>query len=122
MKYEDLVSDPEKELSGLLAFLGAGPERRDDGSAYAEKIPQLQKSLHVNVGDQARQDRVWGWRSELSELEILAVERTARGAMIPNGYEPVLRRGLSGAEQLRMGWYWLTFLLERAVNRLHRLR
>ncbi len=75
LRYEDLVTDPTKELSEICAFLGVSFDERmldiDKVSTYARPDPKYKEQ----------------WKHKLSDAEILSVECQCANLMLKRGYE-----------------------------------
>ena len=90
IRYEDLISDPESELTGLLEFLRVDASQdvieemlRPHSSTY---VPRYVANLHTNVGKPPLLNRIDAWRSELEKPEIRAFERIAGDVLVEKGY------------------------------------
>jgi hypothetical protein len=92
VRYEDLVSQPEDTLKGILRFLKVDTTRRASEHYYSS-IPQAQKHLHTNLADsRVLQGRAQAWRYELTKEESQFLQLALKREMLQAGYaEGVLR-------------------------------
>jgi hypothetical protein len=77
LRYEDLVNDPEREISRLLDFLrleGSARAVVRPKSAYSSAIGAQQQALHANLRREPDARLAEQWREELSPLEIAVFE------------------------------------------------
>lgn len=92
LRYEDLLADPQGELTRLCAFLGEefDPAMLDrDGSA--RDIVQTRQRWHDRVKGDLDPARIEAWRTVLEPPELGLFEAVAGRALTRNGY------ALSGA-------------------------
>jgi len=94
IKYEDLVKDTDQVMEKVLSFLGIPHAELEDGD-YADRIPDGQKQLHVNVGDAPNINSFDKWKAKLRAHEVLFIQRKLSSEMRSLGYKPVCVDGLS---------------------------
>jgi hypothetical protein len=106
-RYEDIVADPEKELGGMLRFLGLPYERAvAEGHGNSEGIPQREYAWKGRALKRISTDRVGLFRQELSDDQLEILERLGNRALPAFGY-PLLTggsRSLSLAFLCSLGW------------------
>ncbi len=111
-RYENIVAAPEKELSGILHFLGLPYEPAvAEGWGNREGVPEREfawkeLALHKITGD-----RVGTFRRELSTEQIEILERIGRGALLALGYELVTdgKKSLSPRFLLGLSYRFVRF-------------
>ncbi|GAB2844158.1 sulfotransferase [Actinoallomurus bryophytorum] len=98
MYYERLISDPEKELSGLCTFLGEefDPAMCEPGEVAAVAVPG-RKTWHLRTHDEVTTARSGTWRTRLTAAEIALCETVAGDLLREHGYE------VSGGTRLDRG-------------------
>lgn len=140
VRFEDLVSNPEQEITKLCRELGLeGVEchKSKDQESYARRIGATQRALHGNVGrppDPQHKDK---WRTNMTVIEKYFFERIAGAELVQLGYPlsrevstlPVLfKAGLSVAYRVARVWfvaYWAvrgSLRVARDPERAARLR
>ena len=106
-RYEDIVADPEEELTGILHFLGLPYEPAvAAGYGNREGVPEREMAWKGRALQRIGTERVGLFRRELSAEQIAILERLGRGALPALGY-PLLTdgtRSLTPALLLQMGW------------------
>ena len=116
IRYESLVSEPERSMRDLCAFLGLEfepcmltPENRTEPGYSPRESEWKSKSL-----EGIDRDRVGGFDRRLSPRQVYGVERICRQGMRDLGYEPVMSS--------RFGWLWgLTLIWDAITETLTRL-
>lgn len=98
LKYEDLILDEKKAISGLLSFLGIVSKKKSLESHYMDKIPESQMHLHnyifngkahssdlisQHIDSLSKIDRRSGISSKISGYAKLALKK-AKQQMKPN--------------------------------------
>lgn len=101
--YEDLMRSTRDELDRVAGFLGLPPRREapsangsvsGKGGAPAAgareyEIPEQERSIHSLVmSGWMHQDRIGGWRRELSKRDQLVIEAVLHREMQRRGYTP----------------------------------
>ena len=87
-RYEDVVADPEKQLSAVLNFLGLPFERAVvEGYGNREGVPERELAWKGRALGRISRDRVGTFRRELSHDQIAVLERLGRHALPELGYE-----------------------------------
>ncbi|NDV26514.1 sulfotransferase [Desulfovibrio sp. JC010] len=90
LRFEDLLAEPEAEVSRLLAALGvssAGREFVSSQQEYYELIGKKQKHLHANVGRDPDRKIAVKWKDRLSAAQIQLYELICGPELLQNGYE-----------------------------------
>lgn len=95
VRYEALVSDPEKQLRSICEFLGLSFEpamleyhNKDTGSLNVEREP-----WKINATKPIRTSKIDEWRSKLTPATITTIEAVAWREMTRHGYEPITGYG-----------------------------
>ncbi len=89
-RYEDIVADPEKQLSGILNFLGLPYEPAVvEGYGNREGVPDRELAWKGRALARISRDRVGVFRRELTADQIAVLERLGRNALPALGYELV---------------------------------
>jgi hypothetical protein len=116
VRYEDIVADPERELGGILSFLGLPYEPAvARGHGNLEGVPQREYAWKERALGRISADRVEAFRDELSGDQLEVVERLGRHALPSLGYPLVT----GGARRLSPGAVLeLSFNLARFLCRL----
>jgi hypothetical protein len=100
LRYEDLISDPAKELTRLAPFLGVDPTParvaravRLSASSHMRSLEKKQSKKWITTKD-SRQDipfvreaKSGGWRNHLSSTAIRTIEHAWGATMDELGYE-----------------------------------
>jgi hypothetical protein len=122
VRYEDLVTEAERELRGILEFLLLPWD--DAVPRYAERglsrVPQGSRDIHGNVGRAPTTTR--DWREQISSEDLEVVEAIAGDLLPEMGYERAVEQpGAAAQERARtvMG-EWQDYL--RRKKRRGRLR
>lgn len=89
IRYEDLVTDPERELRSLADFLGVGFEPALlEGASKLPLTPGEQRhEHHTNVSKPIDASSAERWRDKLSAAEDAAILHLCGGVMRDLGYE-----------------------------------
>jgi hypothetical protein len=112
-RYEDIVADPEKELGGILGFLGLGYEPAvGQGWGNREGIPEREFAWKERAVQKITSERVALFRRELTDRQIAALEYLGRNALPALGYELLTdgRGPLTPWLLLKMTWNLSRFL------------
>jgi hypothetical protein len=89
-RYEDIVADPEKQLSAILNFLGLPYEPAVvEGYGNREGVPERELAWKGRALGRISRERVGVFRRELSADQIAVLERLGRAALPELGYELV---------------------------------
>lgn len=123
VRYEDLMTDPERVLRSLCEFLGLEYEATmlDTGTEAVQLTPQEQEAgHHVNVEQPIDPSFVDKWRDGLSPTELQMIEHEAGAVMKELGYSleaagPPSPVELTTASLSHTGW-----VLQRTVRELTR--
>jgi hypothetical protein len=115
-RYEDIVADPEKQLSAVLNFLGLPYEPAVvEGYGNREGVPERELAWKGRALGRISQDRVGVFRRELTADQIAVLERLGRTALPALGY-PLLT---GGQRRLSPAFFViLTYHLSRLAWRL----
>ena len=93
VRYEDIVANPRKELSGILDFLGLPYEPAvADGWGNREGVPEREYAWKERALQKITTERVGQFRQELDMTQIEILERLGRHALPALGY-PMLSDG-----------------------------
>lgn len=107
-RYEDIVADPEKQLTAVLNFLGLPYEPAVvEGYGNREGVPDRELAWKGRALARISRDRVGTFRRELNEDQIAALERLGWDALSSLGY-PLLTGGerrLSPAFYLSLAYH-----------------
>ena len=122
LRYEDLVTNPEKELAAVCEFLGLeydagmmGYHRRSDQVLTGVDDP----SIHPRLAERPRLES--SWTSELTSVEIAGIQLIAGDQFTRRGYEAaaVGRRATAALWAARAQFQWLSI---QGTARLRRHR
>jgi hypothetical protein len=88
MRYEDLVTNPEKELRRITDFLGVEylPEVAE-GEGNREGVPEWEYAWKAKAFEKLTPSRVAMWKKELSIAQLRDLERWGGWALTMLGYE-----------------------------------
>lgn len=117
LRYEDLLADPEHQLTALCRFLGldysaemlAYPERRD------QAVPEGKRHLWPLLDQPPRQSNAGKWRREMSPALRVCFEKRAGAVLAELGYETLQRPSGAYLEEAR---HALSGALRSAARRL----
>lgn len=107
VKYEDLATNPSRELRTILGFLDLDYEATvAEGHGNSDGIPFHEYSWKARALEPITPDRIGIWRQELSEHETMALERLGRSALESLGYPLTTggRGALSAGFYARLSW------------------
>jgi hypothetical protein len=91
MSYEELVTDPEKSIQGVMHFLGLEYEAAMlDTTDSQDEYSTFYRDIHVNLGSEPRMDFIDKWRDGLTTREIQIVEWINQDLMTQLGYSKIL--------------------------------
>jgi hypothetical protein len=114
-RYEDIVADPEKELGGILQFLGLPYEPAvARGWGNREGVPQREYAWKGRALQKISTDRAGVFRRELAPEQVAILERLGGHALTDLGY-PLTTDGrarLSPAFLLRLGYRFSRFVCQ----------
>lgn len=87
IKYENLVSDPEKTVNILLKQLNLNlnPPKKE-GDLY-KRIPEHLLKMHTNINMPNDVSRINAWKENLSKLEIYIIENETEEFLFNNNYD-----------------------------------
>lgn len=90
IKYENFMRSTSEELDRLASFLGLTPLGDVAGADNAGyEIPEEERSIHTLVmSGQMHQERIEGWRQELSPKDQILIEAMLYHEMQRRGYTP----------------------------------
>lgn len=120
VRYEDLIVAAEQTLSKVEKFLlGQTDASRVDvlpegGTIinYDHEIPEAQKALHKNLGQQPLESRLNAWQKETSRIECALIENTIYDEMVVRGYGNYLHP-VSRFDKFKMFLVRLRFFVNR---------
>jgi Sulfotransferase family len=102
LKYEDLVTNPSRQLGNVLNFLGLPYEHQvAAGHGNAEGIPAREYAWKARALEPIRSHRIGCWKHELTEEEIAVLETLGAEALRTLGYQLTT----AGAAHLSLGFY-----------------
>jgi hypothetical protein len=85
VRYEDLVTDPHRELSRICAFLGLEYDpSMADGQGFA--VPRFTRGQHALVGQRPDRTRLDGWRDVLLPRQVEIFEALVGPLLTYLGY------------------------------------
>ena len=96
VQFEALVKEPATELMKIRQFLGIDPHLQPAHSKftnYKQKIPEIEKSLHQNIGKKPILKNIEKWKENCSEEFILLFEIIAGCQLRTKGYVPEYYQG-----------------------------
>lgn len=116
LRYEDLVTDPEKELRSLCRFLDLEfePAMLSYHRRVSQAIPDEKRHIWPMIDRAPRRDNIEKWRERMSEGEKICFEKRAHDVLEELGYEVRAGspRGAYGTE--------IASMLRRVGRVLHR--
>jgi len=134
VKYEELITDVEQEVSRVYQLLtGRSLDKQSlslDTGNYARQIPSSQARIHGNVEQCPITARINAWQKEIKTPEIYAFERTANTRLVELGYEltktpygirltdRLLTLKWRAQHHLNKRWYSLKAIWHRVTQRL----
>lgn len=103
LRYEDLVTSTERELTALCAFLG---EEFDPAMLESHELARTQfprrRAWHQRTYQEANDSNVGAWVKRLEPREIGIVEHALRSRLVARGYEPAAVPGPTAADRRRL--------------------
>jgi hypothetical protein len=111
-RYESIVASPEKELGGILQFLGLPYEPAVAyGWGNREGVPEREYPWKEQALHKITDDRVGVFQRELTRKQIAILERLGRQALSSLGYELTTdgRQALSPGFFLSFSYHFLRF-------------
>ena len=118
VRYEDLVTDLQKQVRGVLRFLGASDAKA--ATDYANRIPASQQHLHAHVGKRPMTQRIDAWRQELEAVEIAAIQRVLGRTLAQAGYAPLRSLSLGLRQEGGFAKMVVDYLLDEGPRHLRR--
>ena len=86
VRYEDLITDKESAIKGLSKFLNV--KVINHGNDYV--VPENERKIHTLVDkDKLFEERIAGWKKELSVIDQKTIEFFAKKEMLKLDYQPV---------------------------------
>jgi hypothetical protein len=115
-RYEDLVADPEKELGGILQFLGLPYESAvAEGCGNREGVPEREHAWKGRALERITGARVGAFRAELTSPQIAVLERLGKHTLRSLGYELIT----DGNAPLTAGFFFrLAWRMSQFIRRL----
>lgn len=108
VRYEDLVLQPEVELTRICEYLGE-PFEEEMLEYYKHSeaaIPESRKGQHYNADAPPQASRTYAWKQQMSDAEVALFVRYASTALRSAGYEiPDLGVSRLSLEMKRIGIY-----------------
>ena len=91
VRYEDLISDPERIVREVAGFTGIAADESAVESMlrYHEYDETRSERYHSNLRRPIDASRISGWKEAFTEEEIAFIEEATRPLMLRWGYEPV---------------------------------
>jgi hypothetical protein len=122
VKYEELVTHPERSLRAILDFLGLPFEPQVVlGKGNYEGIVEREHEWKWRAAQPITADRAGRWRTDLSTTQVERLERWGRQALLSLGYELA-----SGGERRlpawffpKLGWEVGVMLTRHFLTRIH---
>jgi hypothetical protein len=111
-RYESIVASPEKELGGILQFLGLPYEPAvSQGWGNREGVPEREYAWKEQALHKINVERVGVFQRELTSYQIEILERLGRQALPELGYELISdgKRALSPGFLLNLSYRFARF-------------
>lgn len=106
--YENLIKNPDNEVSNLLKFLEVSNEKNIKEDYYL-KIPAKQKHLHKNLQSDPIQSRMNSWKYKLNNFEIVFLQYYLKKELKFHAYPLVETSSLSTISLLKFMYYSVSF-------------
>jgi len=107
VRYEDLVAEPQRELAGILRFLGLDYEPPvAEGYGNREGIPERELAWKSRALDPIGAQRTGNWRRELSERQIQWLEHLGGRQLTREGYALIGANGTRFSRALATALTW----------------
>ena len=107
VKYEDLLEDPERELTRITAFLGVpySPAMLEYPGRVAEAVPDEKRHIWPLIGEPPRKENATRWRARMPPPVQVCFEKRAGAVLGELGYDtsPAPWRGHYLTE---LGFFW----------------
>jgi hypothetical protein len=107
VRYEDLVAEPQRELTGILRFLDLDYEPPvAEGYGNREGIPERELAWKSRALEPIRAERTGNWRRELSGRQIQWLEHLGGRELTREGYALVGANGTRFSPALATALTW----------------
>jgi Sulfotransferase family len=115
VKYESLVSDPERQLREVAQFLGLSYEPgMAEGRGNREGVPDRVRPWGRKTSEPIDASRREAWRRELTPEQLRHLERWGRTPLLDLGYEL-----LADGRHPLPWWFWPRLIWKHGVWRAH---
>lgn len=84
--YEKLINDKESQILSIRRYFQLNDDVKHTKRAYANVIPEKEKGIHELVGKAAVVDRLYAWKKELDEIDIMLFQHYAKASLLKHGY------------------------------------
>jgi hypothetical protein len=118
VRYEALVTEPERTLRGVLAFLGEGYDTAVLDFRQEARRAGGGLDGHVEPQRALRSDSIGRWRRELTLFERKLAGQIAGPLLAELGYEADEAGPLTGADRARLAWLAGKFGMVDSARRL----
>ncbi|MFC2091174.1 sulfotransferase [Elusimicrobiota bacterium] len=101
LRYEDIVSNPEKVLKKACEYIQTDFIRdiQEDKSYY---VSERYGRLHENIDKPPELDKISSWKNHLTDEEVFAYESVAHHKLLMNGYKLVNDKNDLASKKNRM--------------------
>ena len=120
IRYQDLISKTEIELSRIIDFCGL-TSTKTYSSNYLELIGSSQKSLHELVGHAPVEGRIIDWKSKLSIYEIDSISLLTKEIIVDFDFEAVKKKANRLKLLFYMLWKYTLYVVHALKNNLRNL-
>jgi len=116
LKFENLVTNTENEISKILNFLNIDNKNKIKQSDYYEKLSVNQKALHKNLNSPLINNRIHGWQKELDNIYIYLMQKYSKKSLRNLNYDNFPTQKLTTKKYLKIIFIHIQFILKIKRN------